>query len=214
MQSCRLLVWMTFGIALILFLPINSSASEKPEYSSSSGLIMTTIEEGTGALPDTDDQVQVHFTGKLLDGTIFEDRWKSERSAIFPLDKVIRCWNEALQRMREGGRAHLVCPPAIAYGMRSHPGIPPGSTLVFDVQLISVRKASPTPTVADFDEEQILKALAIVAGVWLLKKVGDAASAAHGSEIVPPPKPQACDFKVLRTSNGGRSVEYECWNFQ
>ena len=111
-----------------------------------------------------------------------------------------------------GGRAHLVCPPAIAYGMRSHPGIPPGSTLVFDVQLISVRTASPTPTVADFDEEKIAKALAIVAGVWLLRKVGDAASAAHGSEMVPPPKPEACDFKVLRTSNGGRSVEYECSN--
>lgn len=104
-----------------------------------SGLIYTSVQEGTGSQPATTDRVKVHYTGKLLDGTVFDSSVERGTPATFPLNGVIPCWTEGVQKMKTGGKATLVCPSDIAYGDRgAPPNIQPGATLVFDVELIEI----------------------------------------------------------------------------
>jgi FKBP-type peptidyl-prolyl cis-trans isomerase FkpA len=80
----------------------------------------------------------VHYRGTLIDGREFDSSYARNAPAEFKLDEVIPCWTEGLQKMREGGRARLVCPAATAYGSIGSPPIPPNATLVFDVELLKV----------------------------------------------------------------------------
>ena len=81
----------------------------------------------------------MHYTGKLLDGTVFDSSVERGTPATFPLNGVIPCWTEGVQKMKTGGKATLVCPSDIAYGDRgAPPNIQPGATLVFDVELIEI----------------------------------------------------------------------------
>ena len=100
---------------------------------------MRTLKEGTGARPDYNDEVQVHYRGTLADGTEFDSSYARGQPASFQLDQVIKCWTEGLQRMRIGGHAVLVCPPGIAYGSRGSGGsVPPNATLTFEVELLGI----------------------------------------------------------------------------
>lgn len=111
-----------------------------------SGLVIRTLTEGTGASPTPDDTVKVHYTGTLRDGTVFDSSSKRGEPAQFRLGGVIPCWTEALQTMKVGGKAHITCPPEIAYGDRGFPGsIPPGATLAFDVELLEILPPAPAP---------------------------------------------------------------------
>jgi FKBP-type peptidyl-prolyl cis-trans isomerase FkpA len=110
-----------------------------------SGLIYTETQAGTGGSPGPTDTVKVHYRGTLVDGTEFDSSAKRPEPSSFGLGRVIACWTEGLQRMKAGGKARLVCPPEIAYGDRGRPGIPPGATLVFDLELIEVAKATASP---------------------------------------------------------------------
>jgi FKBP-type peptidyl-prolyl cis-trans isomerase FkpA len=111
-----------------------------------SGLVMRTISEGTGASPTAEDTVKVHYTGTLRDGTVFDSSVKRGEPAQFRLGGVIPCWTEALQAMKVGGKAHITCPPEIAYGDRGFPGsIPPGATLAFDVELLEIVPSAAAP---------------------------------------------------------------------
>jgi FKBP-type peptidyl-prolyl cis-trans isomerase FkpA/FKBP-type peptidyl-prolyl cis-trans isomerase FklB len=106
-----------------------------------SGLVITTLTPGTGAVPTTDDTVRVHYHGTLIDGTVFDSSVQRGQPATFPLKGVIKCWTEGVQRMHVGGKSRLVCPPQIAYGDRgSPPRIKPGATLVFEVELLDIVK--------------------------------------------------------------------------
>lgn len=109
-----------------------------------SGLIFEELEQGTGdRSPKATDRVKVHYTGKLIDGTVFDSSVERGQPATFPLNGVIRCWTEGLQRMKVGEKARLICPPELAYGDRgAPPRIRPGATLVFDVQLLEIADAS------------------------------------------------------------------------
>jgi FKBP-type peptidyl-prolyl cis-trans isomerase len=110
----------------------------------SSGLIYREIRAGDGASPEARDRVKVHYRGRLLDGTEFDSSYARKAPAEFPLDQVIRCWTEGLQLMRVGGKAELVCPDTIAYGLRGSLGkIKPGATLVFEVELLDVLAPGP-----------------------------------------------------------------------
>lgn len=111
-----------------------------------SGLVISHIKEGAGASPKATDKVKVHYKGTLMDGTEFDSSFKRNKPAEFPLNRVIPCWTEGVQKMKVGGKARLVCPAKIAYGDRGTPGIPPNSTLIFEVELLEIMPAKkPAP---------------------------------------------------------------------
>jgi FKBP-type peptidyl-prolyl cis-trans isomerase len=104
-----------------------------------SGLQITTLREGTGKSPKTTDRVSVHYHGTFEDGEVFDSSVDRGKPAVFPLNRVIKCWTEGLQLMKVGGKAKLVCPPKIAYGKRgAPPTIPPNATLTFEVELLAI----------------------------------------------------------------------------
>ncbi len=103
-----------------------------------SGLQYKMTREGTGKSPSATDQVTVHYRGTLLDGAEFDSSIKRGKPATFPLNGVIRGWTEGLQLMKEGAKYVFYIPSHLAYGDRSIPRIPPGSTLIFEVELLKV----------------------------------------------------------------------------
>ena len=106
-----------------------------------SGLQYMVLKEGTGAKPGPTDEVTVHYTGRLINGTVFDSSVERGEPATFPLDKVIPGWTEGLQLMSEGAKYRLFIPSELAYGEKgAGEQILPNSTLIFDVELIKVNK--------------------------------------------------------------------------
>ncbi|MDE5645965.1 MAG: FKBP-type peptidyl-prolyl cis-trans isomerase [Muribaculaceae bacterium] len=106
-----------------------------------SGLQYVVEKEGEGASPAATDEVTVHYTGRLLDGTVFDSSVNRGEPATFPLNRVIPGWTEGVQLMKEGAKYTFFIPSDLAYGPQGIPGaIPPHSTLVFEVELIKVIK--------------------------------------------------------------------------
>ena len=104
-----------------------------------SGLIYMDLQPGSGASPKASDTVKVNYRGTLIDGTEFDSSYKRNQPAQFPLNGVIRCWTEGVQKMKVGGKARLVCPSDIAYGDSGRPPlIPGGATLIFEIELLEV----------------------------------------------------------------------------
>lgn len=116
------------------------AAAEPGATKTPSGLIYKELTAGTGASPKATDKVKVHYRGTLVDGTEFDSSYKRNEPAEFPLNGVIKCWTEGVQKMKVGGKAQLVCPSDLAYGDQGRPGIPGGATLVFQVELIDISK--------------------------------------------------------------------------
>jgi FKBP-type peptidyl-prolyl cis-trans isomerase FkpA len=116
------------------------SAKEPGAVVTDSGLVYRSLKDGTGAAPKATDVVKVHYRGTFPDGKEFDSSYSRNAPTEFPLDRVIKCWTEGVQRMKVGGKAKLTCPAAIAYGARGTPGgpIPPNATLLFEVELLSV----------------------------------------------------------------------------
>ena len=115
-----------------------------------SGLQYKVLAAGSGVAPKATDEVVVNYRGALINGTEFDSSYKRGEPATFPVDHVIHGWTEALQLMKPGAKYQLFIPPKLAYDLASPtPDIPPGSLLVFDVELISVKgqaaAATPTP---------------------------------------------------------------------
>lgn len=106
----------------------------------STGLQYEVLKEGDGAMPSASDQVEVHYTGKLLDGTVFDSSVDRGIPATFGVTQVIPGWVEALQMMKAGSKWRLFIPSNLAYGPNGAPGSPigPNSTLIFDVELLKV----------------------------------------------------------------------------
>lgn len=105
----------------------------------SSGLQYKVLEQGKGKSPTTSDRVTVHYTGKLIDGTIFDSSVQRGQPSTFRVNQVISGWTEALQMMKEGDKWTLFIPYSLGYGERgSPPTIPPFSTLIFEVELMKV----------------------------------------------------------------------------
>ena len=118
----------------------DKAAKEKGAVKTKSGLIYVPLKEGSGASPAPTDKVKVNYRGTLADGTEFDSSYKRGQPAELPLNSVIKCWTEGLQMMRPGGKARLICPADIAYGDRGAGLIPPKATLVFEVELLEVKK--------------------------------------------------------------------------
>jgi FKBP-type peptidyl-prolyl cis-trans isomerase FkpA len=120
---------------------LDKAAAEKGATRTPSGLIITTIKPGTGPSPKATDKVKVHYHGTLTDGTVFDSSVQRGQPIELPLNGVIKCWTEALQKMKVGGRAKVVCPSAIAYGEQGRPPVIPGNAvLTFDVELLDIVK--------------------------------------------------------------------------
>jgi FKBP-type peptidyl-prolyl cis-trans isomerase FkpA len=116
-------------------------AKEKDATKTASGIVIRTITPGAGPSPTPDDIVKVHYEGKLIDGTVFDSSIKNGQPVEFPLRGVVPCWTEALQTMKKGQKAQVVCPSAVAYGDRGQPpSIPPGATLSFEIELLDFHK--------------------------------------------------------------------------
>ncbi len=107
-----------------------------------SGLQYMVIKEGTGKAPGPEDEVTVHYRGKLIDGTVFDSSYERGTPATFPVKGVIPGWTEGLQLMKEGGEYRLFVPAKLAYGERgAGEQIGPNQALIFDVELLSVKEA-------------------------------------------------------------------------
>ena len=120
---------------------LEQNAKNDSVVQTTSGLQYMVLKEGTGAKPGPTDEVTVHYTGKLLDGTVFDSSVDRGEPATFPLDKVIPGWTEGLQLMSEGSKYRLFIPSELAYGSKgAGEQILPNSTLIFDVELIKVNK--------------------------------------------------------------------------
>lgn len=110
-----------------------------------SGLQYTVIEAGTGKMPKATDTVVTNYRGTLVDGTEFDSSYKRGKPATFPVNGVIKGWTEALQRMKEGAKWKLFIPSDLAYGERGAGNtIGPNATLIFDIELISVKEEAQT----------------------------------------------------------------------
>lgn len=105
-----------------------------------SGLQYKVIQEGSGESPASEDVVEVHYTGKLLDGTVFDSSVERGQPIRFPLNGVIKGWTEGLQLMKPGAKYILYIPSDLAYGDRETGPIPANSTLIFEVELLSIDK--------------------------------------------------------------------------
>lgn len=123
------------GLLALASLAAYAGAPEK----TASGLIYESLKDGTGAQASRDASVQVHYRGTLSDGTEFDSSYKRGQPATFPLNRVIPCWTEGVAKMKESGKAKLICPPEIAYGARgAGSAVPPNATLTFEVELLKV----------------------------------------------------------------------------
>jgi FKBP-type peptidyl-prolyl cis-trans isomerase FkpA len=117
------------------------AAKEEGAVKTETGLIFKSTKAGTGDSPKPTDKVKVHYTGKLVDGTVFDSSVERGQPAEFPLNGVIPCWTQGLQKMKVGEKATLICPSDLAYGDQGRPPrIPGGATLVFDVELLEIEK--------------------------------------------------------------------------
>jgi FKBP-type peptidyl-prolyl cis-trans isomerase len=122
---------------------------KKPDVvTTASGLQYKVLAAGSGESPKKSDEVTVNYRGTLINGTEFDNSYKRGQPATFPVSGVIPGWTEALQLMKPGAKLQLFIPPQLAYDMNSRPPIPPGSLLIFEVELLSVKGAAaaqPTP---------------------------------------------------------------------
>ncbi|MEW6719232.1 MAG: FKBP-type peptidyl-prolyl cis-trans isomerase [Thermodesulfobacteriota bacterium] len=117
------------------------AAKEKGAEKTASGMIYLSLKEGAGKKPGPSDTVKVNYRGTLTDGKEFDSSYKRGQPAEFPLNGVIKCFSEGLQKMKVGGKAKLVCPSAIAYGERgAGPMVPPGATLTFEIELLGIKE--------------------------------------------------------------------------
>lgn len=136
----HLAICLSCSAALAQTDPLAGAAAESGAVVTASGLVYRSVKDGKGASPVATDTVQVHYRGTFPDGREFDSSYKRNKPASFPLNRVIKCWTEGLQRMKVGGTARLTCPAAIAYGEKGAGGgeIPPGAVLRFEVELLAI----------------------------------------------------------------------------
>lgn len=127
--------------AFLLAVSLSAVAADAKETKTASGIVITTLKEGTGASPKSTETVKVHYRGVLENGKEFDSSYGRGQPATFPLNRVIACWTEGVQTMKVGGKVKLLCPSSLAYGSRGVPGtIPPDATLIFEVELLEIVK--------------------------------------------------------------------------
>ena len=137
---CRIFV--AAALVPLSFAVVSVAVAQGAATTTPSGLVYQSLKEGSGASPAATDVVKVHYRGTFPQGgKEFDSSYKRGEPTEFPLNAVIPCWTEGVQKMKPGGKAKLTCPPAIAYGSRGAGGvIPPNATLNFEIELISATR--------------------------------------------------------------------------
>lgn len=115
-----------------------ANATKEGVKTTDSGLQYKVITEGSGSSPSATDRVKVHYTGKLIDGTVFDSSVQRGTPATFGVGQVIPGWIEGLQMMKPGAKYEFTIPANLGYGPRGTPSIPGNSVLIFDVELIEI----------------------------------------------------------------------------
>jgi FKBP-type peptidyl-prolyl cis-trans isomerase FkpA len=118
------------------------AAVESGAVKTDSGIVYRQLSPGTGESPKATDTVRVQYRGTLPNGVEFDSSYKHNEPAEFPLDHVIKCWTEGVQKMTVGEKAQLVCPANLAYGDNPPTGIPPGAALTFQIELLGIVPAA------------------------------------------------------------------------
>jgi FKBP-type peptidyl-prolyl cis-trans isomerase FkpA len=126
---------------------LDKKASAPGATKTASGLLFIPVAAGSGPSPTHSDRVKVNYEGRLIDGTVFDSSAQhGGQPATLAVGGIIPCWTEALQLMKVGGKSRIVCPAALAYGDRgAPPKIKPGSTLEFDIELVSIEPPQLPP---------------------------------------------------------------------
>ena len=125
--------------SLLALAAVSAQAASPASETLPSGVIVQTLTKGTGPSPKASDTVKVHYRGTLSDGKEFDSSYKRGQPISFPLNRVIPCWTEGVQKMQVGGKAKLTCPADSAYGEHGVPDtLPPNSTLNFEVELLGI----------------------------------------------------------------------------
>jgi FKBP-type peptidyl-prolyl cis-trans isomerase len=126
---------------------LDKAASAPLAVRTTDGLVYIPVAPGSGPTPIHSDRVKVNYEGRLIDGTVFDSSaMHGGQPATLSVGSIIPCWTEALQLMKVGGKSRIICPAALAYGDRgAPPKIKPGSTLEFDIELISIEPPAPAP---------------------------------------------------------------------
>jgi len=118
---------------------LDKAAAAEGAVRTATGLVYQELVLGTGRAPTPTDTVQVHYRGSLVDGTVFDDSHTRGTPLVRQLSGLVPGWQEGLAMMRVGGKARLVVPPELGYGDRPAGSIPPGSTLIFELELLGVK---------------------------------------------------------------------------
>lgn len=127
--------------SLAAFAVSTAAFAAAPAETLPNGVKVAHTADGTGPQPKATDTVKVHYRGTLADGKEFDSSYKRGAPASFPLNRVVPCWTEGVQKIKVGGKATLTCPPATAYGERGAGGVvPPNATLTFDIELLAIEK--------------------------------------------------------------------------
>jgi FKBP-type peptidyl-prolyl cis-trans isomerase len=126
------------GAAYFAKLKDNKSVTMLP-----SGLGYEVLQAGSGPSPKATDTVKVHYEGKFIDGTVFDSSLQRGEPVEFPLNGVIAGWTEGLQKTSKGGKLKLHVPANLAYGDEGRQGMPPASTLIFEVELLEINPPAP-----------------------------------------------------------------------
>lgn len=119
--------------------PLAENAERSSMVTTDSGLQYEILVSGDGATPGPTDTVTTHYHGTFVDGRVFDSSVQKGVPASFRVDRVIEGWTEALQLMKVGDKWRIVCPPDLAYGEQGRSGIPPNSTLIFEIELLGVQ---------------------------------------------------------------------------
>lgn len=128
-------------VLITAFCFVASAIAAAPPETLPSGVKVLHTVDGTGPQPKASDTVKVNYRGTLADGKEFDSSYKRGTPASFPLNRVVPCWTEGMQKIKVGGKATLTCPPATAYGDRGAGNVvPPNATLTFEVELLAIEK--------------------------------------------------------------------------
>lgn len=117
---------------------VTEQAGQAGAERSASGVVFIQMTEGTGENPTATSTVRVHYHGTLRDGSVFDSSVDRGEPISFPLNGVIPCWTEGVQKIKVGGKAKLVCPADTAYGDQGSGSIPGGAALAFEVELLAI----------------------------------------------------------------------------